>query len=111
MGVDVAPYDRETGAEADLGITCPIGALATTGSLVQDCSVDGSRGASLLPTVHLALVSRRTIVASTTDLLWGRTSLPSNLVFITGPSRTGDIEMIITVGVHGPVAVHVALVP
>lgn len=53
------------------------------------------------------------VVASTADVL--RTlgahpdRLPSNLVLVTGPSRTGYIEQILTIGVHGPVAVHVVV--
>jgi L-lactate dehydrogenase complex protein LldG len=67
----------------------------------------GSRTASLLPPVHLALVRRDAIVATPGDLLRHLPErlpdgLPSNLVLITGPSRSADIELQLTVGVHGP---------
>ena len=112
LGVDVRPYDRHTAETADLGITAPFAAIAATGSLVQDSSLEGARGASLLPRLHLAVVPTGRIVATTADVLraFGTQPMPANVVLITGPSRTGDIEMILTVGVHGPVAVHVCLV-
>ncbi|MGH9187741.1 MAG: LUD domain-containing protein [Acidimicrobiales bacterium] len=54
------------------------------------------------------------LVATPADVLHPFTGhgedLPANLVIVTGPSRTGDIEQILTIGVHGPVAVHIALV-
>jgi L-lactate dehydrogenase complex protein LldG len=109
-GVDVAAYAPATAAVADLGVTSAIAAVAATGSVVVDAAVAGGRGASLLPTVHLCVVPRSRLVATPSDVLRrGPRPLSSNRVLITGPSRTGDIEQIITLGVHGPIAVHIVL--
>jgi L-lactate dehydrogenase complex protein LldG len=75
-----------------------------------------SRAASLLPETHIALLPSDRLyptmaaffAAHSPQALIGQAS---NLVFITGPSRTADIEMIITRGVHGPKRLCVVLVP
>ena len=107
--IEVLAFDNAaTAATADLGITGARAAVALTGSLVVDSGRAGGRTASLLPPVHLALVCEESIVATPGDH-WrslGSSAMPSNLVQITGPSRSADIELIITLGVHGPVAVH-----
>jgi L-lactate dehydrogenase complex protein LldG len=111
LGVDVAPYEPTAGAAADLGVTSAVAGIAATGSVVVDAAVAGGRGASLLPTVHLCVLPVERLVATPSDVLRrGARPLPSNRVLITGPSRTGDIEQIITLGAHGPVAVHIVLV-
>jgi L-lactate dehydrogenase complex protein LldG len=114
MGCEVALHTPELAAAADLGITVPRWAIAATGSLVQDSSAEGGRGASLLPRVHLAIVPTDHIAATTADVLSSfnrrERGMPANVVLISGPSRTGDIEMILTIGVHGPVKVVVAVV-
>lgn len=113
LGVEVVPYSPTEAVDADLGVSCPFAGIAATGSLVQDSSREGGRGVSLVPRVHLALLPASKIVATTADVLrtlTGRVgTMPSNVALISGPSRTGDIEMILTVGVHGPVKVIVAL--
>jgi L-lactate dehydrogenase complex protein LldG len=98
-------------AEADLGVTGARCGVALTGSVVVDSARAGGRAASLLPPVHLALLLEDHIVATPGDVLraLGSEALPSNLVFITGPSRSSDIEMRITLGVHGPRAMVVGL--
>jgi L-lactate dehydrogenase complex protein LldG len=101
--------------EADVGITSVDYALAETGTLVLSAASGRPRGVSLLPSVHVALVEERQIVPRLGDALAGLFSLgekgelPSAVHFITGPSRTSDIENDLTIGVHGPAAV-VALV-
>ena len=112
LGVVVDDLTIATAEAADLGVTSATFAIATTGTLVQESSAAGGRTASLLPRVHLAIVPARRIVASTAEVLRGlglEGRLPSNLVLITGPSRSGDIEQIIALGVHGPIAVEVVL--
>jgi L-lactate dehydrogenase complex protein LldG len=61
--------------------------------------------------VHLCLVPASVVVGHPGDVLrtLGAGALPANLAFVSGPSRTGDIEQILTRGVHGPVAVEVVL--
>jgi L-lactate dehydrogenase complex protein LldG len=99
-------------AEAGLGVTSAVAAIATTGTVVQDSHAAGGRSVSLLPPVHLCVLPASRIVATSAEVLRplgdGRT-LPSNLVLVTGPSRSGDIEQIMTLGVHGPLAVEIAL--
>jgi L-lactate dehydrogenase complex protein LldG len=72
-----------------------------------------SRLASLLPPIHVAVLKRRAIVYSLPMLLREQAALATsgaNFVCITGPSRTADIEHVLTRGVHGPKDVHVVLV-
>lgn len=111
LGVAVGPYDREAAAAADLAVTSATHGIAATGSLVVDSATAGSRAVSLLPTVHLAVLPVGRLVASHADVLRPQTSpMPSARVVITGPSRTGDIEQRLTLGAHGPVALHVVVV-
>jgi L-lactate dehydrogenase complex protein LldG len=111
LGVEVADHDPAVAVDADLGVTGAVAAIAATGSVVVDSDVAGGRAASLLPTVHLCIVTADSVVATPSDVFRrGGRPLPSNRVIITGPSRTGDIEQIITLGAHGPVAVHIVLV-
>jgi L-lactate dehydrogenase complex protein LldG len=79
--------------------------------MVVSSAAARGRAASLLPRVHLCVVRADRLVATPADVLRdGRWHPPpSNLVFITGPSRTGDIEQVMTLGVHGPTAVHVVV--
>jgi len=111
-GVQVDTLSIAGAAGADLGVTSATFAIATTGTLVQESSAAGGRAASLLPRVHLALVPVRRIVASSAEVLRGLATpgrLPSNIVLVTGPSRSGDIENTIALGVHGPIQVEVVL--
>jgi L-lactate dehydrogenase complex protein LldG len=112
LGVDVSGVTASTSAAADLGVTSAVAAIATTGTIVQDSLAAGGRSASLLPPVHLCVLPASRIVGTSAEVLRGLGTggaLPSNLVLITGPSRSGDIEQIMTLGVHGPLAVEVVL--
>jgi L-lactate dehydrogenase complex protein LldG len=112
QGVEVSSVGTRTSAAADLGITVAAAAIATTGSVLQDSGRSGGRTASLLPPVHLCIVPASRIVPGTAEVLRslgdGR-ALPSNLVLITGPSRSGDIEQTMALGVHGPVTVELVV--
>lgn len=97
----------------DVGLTGALAGLADTGSLVLASGARRSRLAWLLPPVHVALLPLNRLYASLGDFLTGgRETVASNanVVVVTGPSRTGDIEQVLTRGVHGPGAVHVVLV-
>jgi L-lactate dehydrogenase complex protein LldG len=91
----------------DVGITSCDCAIAETGTLMM-CSRPGQeRVASLLPPMHIAVVERQQIVPDLIDAFRllqdrGLDQLPSNVTWITGPSKTGDIELQLTTGVHGP---------
>ncbi|HWT80968.1 MAG TPA: lactate utilization protein, partial [Candidatus Methylomirabilis sp.] len=82
--------NRGTAADARIGITQVEWALADTGTLVQDQTAVEQRLASSLIDIHIALLTR----------INPRTS--RYIAFITGPSRTADIERVLTIGVHGP---------
>lgn len=116
-GVESGITDRERlrllCASAPCGITGADYALAETGTLVMLSSAQEARMISLLPPVHIALVSRDRLLTGLDELL---SVLPhpaeqsSSMVFITGPSRTADIEQILVRGVHGPGEIHVVVV-
>lgn len=110
-GLTVDPYSPDVVATADLGITAAVAGIAATGSLVLDASVAGSRAVGLLPPVHLCLLRADQLVATPADVLHPLSAgAPSSLVLVGGPSRTGDVEQILTLGVHGPRHVHILLV-
>lgn len=93
--------------DADLGITGVEWAIAETGTLVMAARPGRERIVSLLPPVHIAIVEESRILPDLLDLFakfhaTGLDRLPSNVTFITGPSKTGDIELELTTGVHGP---------
>jgi L-lactate dehydrogenase complex protein LldG len=97
---------------ADVGVTSVGFAVAETGSIAMLDDAGCDTVASLLPPVHVALVSREQVVADLFDVfdaLEARTAAgwPSSVVFITGPSKTGDVELKLTTGVHGPKHWHV----
>lgn len=101
-------------ADAAAGITGAAAGLADSGSLVLVHGPARGRLASLLPPVHIAVLRRGAIAPSLGELLARQPSLPevsSNMAIITGPSRTADIEMTLSRGVHGPKEVHVILLP
>ena len=86
--------------------------LAETGSVVLAAAPDEPRGRSLLPDVHITLLSEDRILQGLEELFAAvGNSLPSALAIVTGPSRSADIEQTLVVGVHGPGEVHVVLLP
>ncbi len=103
---------------ASVGLSGVDFVLAETGSLVLTSRTEGSQLASLAPPVHIALYRRSQALGSLDEVLEKLPialdpNLPSpgrSVVFITGPSRTADIEQILVRGVHGPREVHAILV-
>lgn len=94
---------RELAAEARFGISQMEWALADTGTIVQNSTAIDQRLVSSLPAIHIALVPTCGILPDMSTLL----SLVdpkecAYLAMITGPSRTADIERVLTIGVHGP---------
>jgi L-lactate dehydrogenase complex protein LldG len=108
----------EASFAATVGITGVEFALAETGSLVVSSWTEGAQLASLAPPVHVALYRRSQLVASLEEVLERlplagapEQGVPGrSVVFITGTSRTADIEQILIRGVHGPGEVHAILV-
>ena len=93
----------------DAGVTTAQWGIADTGTLVLESARERSRLLSLVPPIHVAVLSVRCICESLGDAL-ARLSVASHAItFITGPSRTSDIELTLVVGVHGPQTVHVLL--
>lgn len=104
---------REVEFDADAGITSADYGLAETGTLALLAGPGQGRSVSLLPPVHVAILRTGDIVRDLSvffeRLKNEHPKLPSALTFITGPSRTADIELVLTVGVHGPKELHVVL--
>lgn len=86
--------------------------VAGTGSVVLAASPEEPRARSLLPAVHVTLLAEDRILPGLAELFAAvGDALPSALAIVTGPSRSGDIEQQLVVGMHGPGEVHVVLVP
>jgi L-lactate dehydrogenase complex protein LldG len=99
---------------ASVGITGALAGLADTGSLALLSAPARARLASLLPPIHIALLSTASLYPTMASFFAAHPNVAresSNLVFVTGPSRTADIELTLTRGVHGPREVHVVLIP
>ena len=88
-------------AKCDLGITEADYLLPETGTLVLYSSAEKPRAVSLLPRVHLAIV-RPEMLRADLHQVFAEAKDSHYLVFITGTSRTADIELTVTLGVHGP---------
>lgn len=94
---------RELAAEAKFGISQMEWALADTGSLVQNSTAIEQRLASSLTAIHIALAPTSGILPDMPALLSRvQPKECAYLAMITGPSRTADIERVLTIGVHGP---------
>jgi L-lactate dehydrogenase complex protein LldG len=105
---------RSDQAAAEVGVTGCHGAVAETGSLALLSRPGCSRTVSLLPALHVALVQPGDLIFGMGDffaLQADRIASASNLTFVTGPSRTADIELSLTIGVHGPARVVVIIGP
>src|SRR5258706_5043400 len=90
------------------GVTKAVCGLADTGSILEADGEGSPLHASLLPEIHIAVLSKSNILSSLSDAMKLSQVRESNAaVFITGPSRTADIEMTLTIGVHGPKEIHV----
>jgi L-lactate utilization protein LutC len=99
---------------AQVGITSVDWAVAETGTLALCARPGQGRVVSLLPPLYLAIVEPAQIVADLFDLFERleieKGALPSTVSLVTGPSKTGDIELKLTTGVHGPGEVHLLVV-
>jgi L-lactate dehydrogenase complex protein LldG len=122
-GVEVMAAERErlrgVVAAAELGVTGVDLAVAETGTLVVVSGAGRPRSTSLLPACHAAVFDREVLVESLAQLglvleAWHEGSASdargAAINFITGPSRTADIELTLTRGVHGPKEVHAVFV-
>lgn len=130
IGLEVITPDRLGPAScrdpffaADIGISGVDYLIAETGSVVHLSKPTDPRSATLLPPIHIAVADKSQLLPDLFDLfdLFRRDpagepesgevkSLPSGLTLITGPSKTGDIELKLVTGVHGPGEIHVIVV-
>jgi len=106
---------RATQGSDLVGITGAFCAIAETGTLMLLSGARTPGATSLLPETHIAIVSESRIVVGMEDA-WHLVRmehgiLPRAVNFISGPSRTADIEQTLVLGAHGPYRVHVVLIP
>lgn len=103
---------RDVAGNADIGLSTAEWAIADTGSLVLESGVGKGRTVTLLPPTHVAILPAEKVLQRADEVfeMYSESGLPSNLCFHSGPSRSGDIEMSLAIGVHGPGDVHVLLV-
>jgi L-lactate dehydrogenase complex protein LldG len=109
-------------ANVNIGLSGVDAALAATGSLVVSSGEGRYRATSLLPPIHIAVLTTDQIVPDL-ESWWAaqkwatqkksgleQTRSHSNIVIITGPSRTADIAMQLVMGMHGPKELHLILI-
>ncbi|HJQ31646.1 MAG TPA: lactate utilization protein [Pyrinomonadaceae bacterium] len=101
--------------DCDLGVTGAQWGVAETGTLVLESDAERHRLASLVPAAHVAIIEARNVRQTLGEVLRavgerGADALSRALTFITGPSRTSDIELTLAIGVHGPGELYVIIV-
>ncbi len=109
-------YDKNVLEACDAGITeCEL-LVAQTGSVCVTSDNSGGRVLSVLPPHHIVIARQGQLVTDLTEAYASlaakyRANYPSMISFITGPSRTGDIERILVLGAHGPKRLTILLLP
>jgi L-lactate dehydrogenase complex protein LldG len=109
-----SPGNKDEMAKADIGITEADFAIAETGTIVLIANERQPRLVSLLPPIHVAIMKSNIIVENLDELFFlvKNSSEPTScMTFITGPSRTADIELNLSLGVHGPKELLVLIYP
>jgi L-lactate dehydrogenase complex protein LldG len=105
---------REYPGGIDMGLTGVELGIADTGTLVLNSNGEETRLATMLCEVHVALLNisdiRETAFAMTDELSELTHQCGAYIAFITGASRTADIERVLAIGVHGPLVLHILLV-
>ena len=112
IAVSSSTYRKDDLFTFDVGITSAQAGIAETGTLVLDSSVERNRLVSLVPPVHIAILDASKIfltLGETLAALHNGSELSPAITFITGPSRTADIELTLTLGVHGPQELYVII--
>ena len=104
---------KETVFNVDAGITSAAGAIAETGALILWPTDKEPRLMSIVPPIHIAVLQADTIHNSLSEVMrnenWSE-KMPTNVVLVSGPSKTADIEMTLAFGVHGPKELIVLIV-
>jgi L-lactate dehydrogenase complex protein LldG len=96
----------------DVGISTVQAAIAETGTLVLDSTRERHRLVSLVPPIHIAIVRASqiyTTLGEVLSLIRKDKEISPAVTFITGPSRTADIELTLAIGVHGPQELYVII--
>jgi L-lactate dehydrogenase complex protein LldG len=103
---------REAIAAVGVGVTGARAGIAATGTLLLPCGPGQPRGTHIIPPAHVCLVRAADLVPTIEDaiVLQGAEPHPSNMSWVSGPSRTADLEMRQTIGVHGPKSVDVVVI-
>ncbi len=110
---------RDRARESDaVGITTAFCAIAETGTIMLASSPDAPTTLNFLPGTHIVVIEKSRVVGSYEEA-WARLrernageggAMPRAVNFVTGPSRTGDIEQRLQLGAHGPIRLHLVLV-
>ena len=121
-GVEVLGPDYATATlplaldRAEIGVTGMAFGIAQTGTLAEVCTDDAVRLVSGLPRTHIGVVRAEDLVDTLLNAaprlrgLFAEHEKNVTVSFISGPSRTGDIELVLTLGVHGPETAHAVIV-
>lgn len=114
------PFDKRelprTIDAAHAGVSWAAMAVAETGSLVEFATDDALRLVSALPQIHVGIFCARDLLATQKEAVapirefFTENTRNATATFISGPSRTGDIEMRLTLGVHGPEVAHAIVI-
>jgi L-lactate dehydrogenase complex protein LldG len=97
--------------DCDVGVTSAQWAIADTGTLVLESEREFNRLTSLIPGIHICILEAEKIKATMLEIFdLVRNDLNPSMTFITGPSRTSDIELTLAIGVHGPRELFVIIV-
>ena len=101
-------------AGIDIGFTIADYGIADTGTLMIDCPSEEKRLATMVSEFHVCVLHKSKIRANTYAvekmMLTRMKKTPNYLAFVTGASRTADIERVLTMGVHGPLELHILVV-
>ena len=111
----LATADRARLLESDVGLSEAQYGIAETGTLCLVSDREHNREVSLVPPVHVAVLHADAVLPHLGDALEATRGSahgepPPLITFVTGPSRTADIELSLVIGVHGPEALHVLLI-
>lgn len=100
-------------AGVDIGLTYADLGIAETGTVVLNCPSEELRLATMICEYHICILRKSRIfgdsLAATEQLFDYMSNTPNYTAFITGPSRTADIERVLAIGVHGPLELHILL--
>ncbi|HEY1721820.1 MAG TPA: lactate utilization protein [Magnetospirillaceae bacterium] len=109
--------DRAQGTDA-VSITPAFAAIAESGTLVMTSGAERPTTLNLLPSTHIVVLRKDQVVAAS-EQAWAKLretaeargeAMPRSVNFISGPSRTGDIESVLQIGSHGPMRLHIVVV-